>query len=282
MTDTIFHNAKIITVDHSDSIQQAIAVSGNRIEAVGLDKDILPLAGPGTQVMDLRGRTLIPGIIDTHAHMDREGLKSLFPSLAGVASIPDILEVIRREVAARAPGEWVVTMLIGDPPNFSEVPGRLAEGRYPTRWELDQVSPDNPVYIRGIWTPWNVPPSVAIANSCALKLAGIDRSTPNPDESVSVEHDSSGEPTGVIIDSNCFPTVEFNLMRVVPRFIHSQMVDALKESMRLYNSVGTTGVYEGHGIAPEVMKVYKEAWDMGDMTVRSHLVLIPNPPKGGV
>ncbi len=275
MADFIFHNGRVITVDGSDSIQQAIAVNENIIQAVGLDKDILSLAGAGAKVIDLRGRTLIPGIIDTHAHMDREGLKSLFPSLSGVASISDILEVVKREVASKVPGEWVVTMPIGDPPNFSEVPERLVEGRYPTRWELDQVSPDNPVYIRGIWTPWNVPPSVAVANSCALKLAGIDRSTPNPDESVSIEHDSSGEPTGVIIDSNRFPTVEFNLMRVVPRFTHSQRVDALKESMRLYNSVGTTGVYEGHGIAPEVMKVYKEAWDMGEMTVRSHLVLSP-------
>ena len=275
VADTIFHDGRVLTVDGSDSIQQAVAVNGTTISAVGSDSDILAVAGPGTRIIDLRGRTLIPGIIDTHAHMDREGLKGLFPSLAGVTSIPDILAVIKREVVGKRPGEWVVTMPIGDPPNFSEVPGKLAEGRYPTRHDLDQVSPDNPVYIRGIWTPWNVPPSVAIANSQALQLAGIDRNTPDPDPSVTIERDADGEPTGIIVDTNRFPTVEFNLMRVVPRFTHAQRVSALRESMRLYNAVGTTGAYEGHGIAPELMKVYKEVWDAADMTVRTHLVLSP-------
>lgn len=273
--DFIFHKGRVITVNASDSIQQAIAVTGNTISAVGSDNDVLALAGPETRFIDLQGRTLIPGIIDTHAHMDREGLKGLCPSLSGVGSISGILEVIKREVKGKKPGEWVVTMPIGDPPNFSEIPGKLAEGRYPTRWELDQVSPNNPVYIRGIWTPWNVPPSVSVANSRALDLAGIDRNTPHPDPSVTIEHDSRGEPTGIIVDSNRFPTVEFNLLRVVPRFTHFQRVQALKESMHLYNMVGTTGVYEGHGIAPEVLNVYKDVWDTRDMTVRSHLVLSP-------
>ncbi len=273
--DYIFHNGKVISVDESDSIGQAVAVSGSAIQAVGANDDILSLAGPGTRVIDLRGRTVIPGIIDTHAHMDREGLKGLFPSLAGVSSIGDVLAVVKREVDRTPPGEWVVTMPIGDPPNFSGVPEQLAEGRYPTRWELDQVSPDNPVYIRGIWTAWNVPPSVSVANSAALKLAGIDRDTPSPDSNVTIERDEAGEPTGVFVDANRFPTVEFNLMRVVPRFTHEQRVAALKESMRLYNSVGTTSIYEGHGIAPEVMSVYKALWNSGEMTVRSYLVVSP-------
>ncbi len=273
--DLIFHNGQILTMDSSSSIQSAVTVKGNAIQAVGADNDILPLAGLETKVTDLRGRTLIPGIVDIHAHMDREGLKEIFPTLADSRSITDILEVIREQVSTTSPGEWVVTMPIGDPPNYTDMPQSLAEGRYPTRWELDQVSPDNPVYIRGIWTPWNVPPSISIANSAALKLAGIDRHTQSPDSTVTIEKNSDGEPTGIFIDQNTYPTVEFNLMRVVPRFTHTQRVAALKRSMALYNSVGTTSTYEGHGVAPEVVRAYREVWDSGAATVRSQLVLNP-------
>ncbi len=273
--DIILYNGKIITVDGSGSIQQAIAIQGDRIMAVGTDADVLPLAGPGAAVLDLRGHTVIPGIVDIHAHMDREGLKSVYPSLEGLGSITRIHDRIRELLANRAPGEWVVTMPIGNPPNYADMPQSLVEGRFPNRHDLDAVAPNNPVYIKGIWTPWNVPPSVSIANTAALRLAGIDRQTESPDSSVSIEKDADGEPTGVFVDSGRYPSVEFTLMQVVPRFTMGQRVAALKESMRLYNSVGTTGTYEGHGVAPEVLQAYKTAWDAGEMTVRANLTVSP-------
>ncbi len=274
--DTILHNGKVITVDPGDSIQQAIAIRGDHVLAVGRDADILPLAGPHSVTLDLRGHTVIPGIVDIHAHLDREGLKSIYPSLEGLRSISEIQERIRDLAAANAPGEWVVTMPIGDPPNYAEMPQSLAEGRFPNRHDLDEMAPDNPVYIKGIWTPWNVPPSVSIANTAALRLAGIDRHTESPDSSVTIEKDSEGEPTGVFIDTGRYPSVEFTLMQAVPRFTMSQRVEALKDSMRLYNSVGTTGTYEGHGVAPEVLQAYKAAWDAREMTVRANLTVSPH------
>jgi hypothetical protein len=273
--DMVLHNGRILTMDSNDSVHQAVAIRGSRILAVGSDADLQALTGPETNTLDLHGQTVIPGIIDTHAHMDREGLKNLLPGLEGVRSIADILAVIKRQVAQKPPGEWLVTMPIGDRPNYADVLTQLAEGRYPTRWELDSVSPNNPVYIRGIWTPWNVPPGVSVANSRALQLAGIDRQTQAPHPSVVIERDATGEPTGVMVDYNMYPVVEFSLMRVVPRFTHADRVRALRESMRLYNSVGTTTIYEGHGVAPELLQVYKTVWDAGDMTVRCHLVLSP-------
>ena len=274
--DTILHNGKVLTVDHEDSIQQAIAVVGNRILALGTDSDILHLAGPGTAVLDLRGHTLIPGIVDIHAHLDREGLKSIYPTLEALRSIPQVLYRVREIASEKAPGEWVVTMPLGDPPNYSDVPQSLAEGRFPDRHDLDLAAPNNPVYIKGIWTPWNVPPSVSVANSAALQLAGIDRHTAPPDSSVTIEKDSDGEPTGIFFDTGRYPSVEFTLMQVVPRFTMAQRVEALKESMRLYNSVGTTGTYEGHGVAPEVLQAYKDVWDAGEMTVRANLTISPH------
>ncbi|MDE2939610.1 MAG: amidohydrolase [Chloroflexota bacterium] len=274
--DIILHGGKILTVDGDDSIQQAVAVRGNRLLAVGSDAEILPLAGPATRSLDLRGHTAIPGIVDIHAHLDREGLKSIYPSLEGLRSIIEIRGRIKELLVDKEPGEWVVTMPIGNPPNYADMPQSLAEGRFPNRHDLDQVAPDNPVYIKGIWTPWNVPPSVSVANTAALRLAGIDRNTESPDSSVTIEKDSDGEPTGVFIDTGRYPSVEFSLMRVVPRFTMDQRLDSLKESMRLYNSVGTTGTYEGHGVAPEVLQVYKAAWDAGNMTVRANLTVSPH------
>ena len=273
--DIILHAGKVITVGNDNRIEQAVAVRGELLQAVGSDQDVLALAGPDTQVIDLRGRTVIPGIIDIHAHMDREGLKRIYPSLEGATSMPEILSLIKQQVDQKRPGEWVTTMPVGDPPNYADMPANLQEGRFPNRWDLDKVSPNNPVYIRGTWTPWNVPPSVAIANSMALQLAGIDRNTQSPDSSVTIEHDDLGEPTGILRDSERFPSLEFTLMKVVPRFTQEQRVAALKESMQLYNSVGTTGTYEGHGVAPEVMRAYKEVWDANEMTVGAHLVLSP-------
>ncbi len=273
--DIILYGGKVLTVSNDDSIEQAVAIKGELVQAVGSDQDVLALAGPDTKTINLGGRTVIPGIIDIHAHMDREGLKRIYPSLEGATSIPEILGLIEQQVAQKRPGEWVTTMPVGDPPNYADMPAGLQERRLPNRWDLDKVSPNNPVYIRGAWTPWNVPPSVAIANSVALQLAGIDRNTQSPDSSVTIEHDDAGEPTGILLDTGRFPSVEFTLMKVVPRFTHQQRVAALKESMRLYNAVGTTGTYEGHGVAPEVLRVYKEVWDAREMTVRAHLTLSP-------
>lgn len=273
--DLLLLNGRVITVDRESSIQQAVAIRGSHIQAVGSDDQVRGLAGPNTRVIDVRGHAVIPGIIDAHAHMDREGLKNIQPGLRGVHSISDILAIIKDQVAGKRPGEWVVTMPIGDPPNYADVPANLAEKRYPTRWDLDAVSPDNPVYIRGIWSPWNEPPSISVANTRALQLAGIDRDTKSPHPSVVIERDAVGEPTGLIADHNMFPVTEFSLMRVVPRFTHADRVSALRDSMRLYNSVGVTGIYEGHGVAPEVLQTYRAIWDEGAMTVRSHLVMSP-------
>ena len=273
--DIILHGGKILTAGPEDGIAQAVAIRGQRIQVVGSDQDVLALAGTNTDTVDLHGRTVIPGIIDIHAHMDREGLKRIYPTLEEATSIAEILEVIKRLVDQKRPGEWVTTMPVGVPPNYADMPGKLQEGRYPNRWDLDKVSPNNPVYIRGTWTPWNVPPSVGIANSLALQMSGIDRNTQSPDSSVTIEHDDTGEPTGVLVDSERFPSLEFTLMKAVPRFSPSQRVAALKESMRIYNSVGTTGTYEGHGVASEVLRAYKEVWDANEMTVRAHLVLSP-------
>jgi len=276
--DLIVHNAKVLTIDSAFSVASSFAVKDGRFAVVGEDAAILPMGDSETRLIDAGGRTVMPGLIDGHAHMDREGLKAMvYPSLAGARSIGDILDWISDLVAAAAPGEWVVTMPMGDPPAYFDVPDILAEKRYPTRQDLDRVSPDNPVYIRSIWGPWrHVMPLVSIANSRALAEAGITRDTPSPCPSVTIEKDSKGEPTGVFSEDALFPIVELSLMRAAGGFNAEQRRRGLIESMRLYNAVGTTSVFEEHGAAAELIQAYQAVNLAGEATVRAHLFFSPS------
>jgi len=125
-------NGRFVTLDARSSIADAAAVTEGRFVAIGTVVEVNQLIAPATRVIDLEGRTVVRGFIDGHAHMDREGLKFLLLSLHGVRSIEDILDTIEREVRKKQPGEWIVTMPIGDYPEFGGAPGLLAENMYPT------------------------------------------------------------------------------------------------------------------------------------------------------
>ena len=276
----ILSGGKVVTLDPHSTIAEAIAVLGDRILAVGDNAAVTAAAGSDAKRIDLAGRTAIPGLIDGHAHMDREGLKLRLPSLAGATCIDDILERIAAEARDTDSGKWIVTMPIGDPPYYSGVPDNLREGRVPTRQELDEAAPDNPVYIRAIWGHWrNTLPLVSIANSGALEIAGITRDTIPPAATIQIDKDhATGEPTGVLHEFNYKPLVEHTLMSVIPRFTLDDRIAGLRDSMRLYNAVGTTSVFEGHGIAAEVLAAYQALRDEGPMPVRAHLMFSPSWP----
>jgi predicted amidohydrolase YtcJ len=227
-----------------------------------------------TRVVDLRGATLIPGLVDAHAHLDREGLKGLYPSLARCRSVGDVQRLVRRLAARKKPGEWIVTMPLGTPPFYRDAPGCLAEGRWPTRAELDAAAPEHPVYLRGIWGYWNKPPVHSVANSAALRRAGITRDTQAP-AGIEIARDATGEPTGLFVERNLIQVLELTLLREVPRFTHEDRLDALDESQRVYAARGVTSVYEGHGIAPEVLAVYREARERGRLRLRATLAASP-------
>lgn len=275
--DLILIRGKVLTIDGNLSTAEAIAVSGKHIVAVGTTAEILQLSDATTQVIDLKGRTAIPGMTDGHAHMDREGLKSVFPSLGKVRSIGDIQRRIAELVKEAKAGEWIVTMPIGDAPTYFNVPGMLAEGRFPTRHDLDEVAPDNPVYIRPIWGFWrHTTPLVSIANSRALELAGIDRDTKPPSPEVTIQRDVQGEPTGVFVEETMMPIVELTLLASAPGFTPEDRVRTLPQSIAAYHSFGTTSILEEHGVASELLKAYKEAWAQGDLTMRTTLVVSPS------
>src|SRR5262245_22647112 len=137
--DLILLGGRVLTLDSALRVEEAVALTGDRITAVGTSADVRRLAGADTRVLELRGRAVIPGLIDAHAHMDREGLKSLYPSLAGARSLDDVLQRIEALVKAAAPGDWIMKMLIGDPPYLFDVPENLRVKRYPKRHALVRV-----------------------------------------------------------------------------------------------------------------------------------------------
>ena len=272
--DLVLDHGRILTFDPRRPLARALAVAGGRVTGVGGHADVKAWRDRRTEVVDLRGATVVPGLVDAHAHLDREGLKHIHPSLARCRSIADIQRLIRRQAAGRQRGDWIVTMPVGTPPFYQDAPDGLADKRWPTRADLDAAAPEHPVYVRGIWGYWNRPPVYSVANSRALALAGVTRDTVAP-PGVEIQRDAAGEPTGVFVEHNLIQVLEFTLMRVAPRFTHGQRVAALAASQRHYAARGVTAVYEGHGIAPEVLQVYRESHERGALRLRCTLAVSP-------
>ncbi len=272
----VLRGGDIVTLDPAGTRASAIALRGERIACVGEDAAVASLIGPNTRVIELGGRTVIPGFNDAHAHMDREGLKSRRLSLAGCTCVADVLDRVRNAAAGTERGEWIATMPVGTPPHFFGGPQTLSDARMPTRAELDAAAPDHPVYIQGVFGNWGAPPGYSALNSLALARNGVDATTVPRVPGVSIEKDAkTGAPTGLIVENNPRPTIEFDFLRAVPRFTQRDRVEGLADSMRIYNGVGTTSVYEGHGLGASTIAAYRELWEAGRSTVRAGLVLSP-------
>jgi len=273
----VLHGGSIHTGDEKLGRVQAISICGQEILAVGSDAEVLRTVGPDTRLINLAGRSVIAGMTDGHAHLDREGLRRQLPSLARAETVEDVLDLIADEVRQRPAGAWIVTQPLGRPPDYQPGPGGLANGQIPNRHDLDRVSPRNPVYIRPIWGYWrNAMPLVSVANSLALACACIGPQTRSPSPDITIETDARGEPTGVFFENTLMPLVEHSLMRCAPGFTSAQREAGLLHAMGQYNRVGTTAVFEGHGVASEVVDAYKAVHASGVISVRAVLTFSPN------
>lgn len=278
MSDLVLFNGVVHTVDVADSVREAVAISGGRIVAVGTNEEVHTQAAPGARMVDLAGRTVVPGFVDAHPHLDAVGLRLSKPSFGLPKSIEDVLAVVRREAAARQPGEWIVCNPIASEPDVFAYPAALAEGRWPDRHDLDRAAPDNPVYIE---PEALTAPGVAIVNSLALKIAGITADTEVPD-GVRIRVDADGQPTGVIEDDN-FPKRlpdQYGTMRpncalfpMIPPLTHDDMVDAVRTGMRAFNARGVTAIYEGHGIPKPQQRAYLDLYHRGALSIRTYFVV---------
>lgn len=262
-------------VDGSVTLVEGIAIAGERIVACGSRAEMLAAATPATVINDLRDAVIMPGFNDVHAHLDTEGLQHVHHSLAGARSIAAVQALIAAIASTLPKGEWIVTMPVGKPPFYFGGPESLAERRMPNRHELDAAAPDHPVCILAPSGYWSLPPCYTALNSLGLHRNGIGRDTLPRLAGLQIAHDASGEPNGILVETNLPEAMQLDLLPAVPRFTRDQRKQAIQRAIQAYHAMGTTSVFEGHGCAPELISIYREMWERNELSMRMGLVVSP-------
>ena len=274
--DSVYVNGKVVTVDAEDSVVSALAVKGGKILATGSTEDIRKLADASTELIDLGGRTVLPGINDSHTHAAMYGgslppltLDLSFPS---VRSIADIKEMVRARTATVKPGEWIR----GNGWDYGYLNESLADpSRALTRRDLDEVAPDNPVFLV------DFSQHRLVANSRALELAGITRDSVTEPGSEIVKDPVTGEPTGMLMEL----PAQGLLMKVVPLWTREEKRAAIVNVMDMMNARGITSVtdaalgaggisFQGGMLGSEVISVYNDLHNEEAMTLRVNIMYL--------
>jgi predicted amidohydrolase YtcJ len=185
--DLVFKNGNIYTVNEKQPRAEAVAVKGDAIVFVGSNGDAQKYVGANTRVVDLSGRTMVPGLTDAHQHLSGVGFRELTLNLEGITSLEAFLARVKERVDQTKPGDWITGR--GWIETFWTPPA------FPTRWDLDKIAPNNPVFLD------RADGHGAVANSAAFKIAGIDKDTPNPFGGEVSKDKQTGEPNGMLLDA---------------------------------------------------------------------------------
>lgn len=255
--DQILVNGRILTIDARFSEVEAVAIQAGRFIATGSNEEIRALAGPDTVTVDLQGATALPGLIDAHNHLMNTGMVLQQIQLYDCRSLAEVLGRLEARVRVAKPGEWIIGK------GWDE--SLMAEGRHPTRADLDPVSPDNPVVLHRVWNK-------LVANSAALRAAGITRETPDPPADQlyagSFERDpESGDPTGLFRDR-----AKDLILNAIPSVTEEERIQAIGVACRAYNQAGITGVAEP-GLFADAFRAYQRARDENVLTVRTDMLI---------
>ncbi len=258
--DLVVLNSKIYTLDAKDTLAQAVAVKDGRFLAIGSDAEIAKLAGPNTQRIDLGGRAVIPGIFDSHVHMMEAGAKLSAIRLDECTSPEEMMELVRERAKVTPPGAWIVGQ------GWNE--GNFTDKRLPTRHDIDPATSEHPVILMRFF-------NTDIVNSYALRMAGIDRHTPDP-EGGKVERDADPHPQDTLEGCGA-PNglLRASAKGLVRRLIPPPTTEQIKESLRLgcqeMHRFGITSVVEP-GLRPPEIRAYQSFYQDGGLTVRTSLM----------
>ncbi|MGH7035061.1 MAG: amidohydrolase, partial [Stellaceae bacterium] len=249
--DRVLRRGNIMTFDPQRPRSQALAIGGERILALGEEAEAL--IGPETKVVELGGRTVIPGLFDSHIHTVMGGLNEIAVSLEGARSLADVQAAFAARAKTTPKGAWIRG-------SSAWHESQLVEGRLPNRFELDAVTPDHPVIMRRGG-------HVVVGNSAALAIAGIAKATPDPQHGVIVRDPATGEPTGVLVERAAFNL----LLKHVPPPSRAEHVAGLIAFTKKLNSRGITSTLEP-GLTLEEIAAYMELWRQKAMTTRVRIL----------
>src|SRR5262249_7492353 len=265
--DVILHNARIAT-NRAPSFVEAVAVEGGKILATGTGDEVLRQRGPDTPVIDSRGRTVIPGLNDSHLHLIRGGLNyNMELRWDGVPSLADALRLLREQARRTPPPQWV--RVVGGWTEF-----QFAERRMPTLDEINAVSPDTPVFVLHLYDR-------AILNRAALRAVGYTRDTPDQ-PCAEVQRDKSGNPTGLLIARPNAGLLYATLAKG-PKLPPEHQANSTRHFMRELNRLGVTSAIDAGGgfqNYPDDYQVIEELHRRGEMSVRVAYNLFTQHPKG--
>jgi predicted amidohydrolase YtcJ len=262
VADLILTNGKIVTVDDRFTIAQAVAIKGERIVAVGKSADIRKHAGKDTKVIDLKGRTVIPGLIDNHAHFIRVAEHwHQEMRLDGVTSRKQVLAMLAERVRAARPGDWIVALGGWSVEQFTDEPRGFSLD------ELDRIAPNNPVVLQAIYLN-------SYLNTAALKATNIDEKTPDPPGG-KIEKDASGKPTGIVRDAGGVAFVAAK----VPLPEREKWIENTRKLVSELNQMGLTAWLDagGRGMSAEHYESYKYLAERGELNARAYWTTIRQP-----
>ena len=224
--DLVFRNARVITLDDSRPSADLVAVAGDRIVWVGSEQDMAPPARPASRVIDCRGQTLVPGFIDAHCHVMAyaSSLLGVDCSPSAVDSIPSVLQALRERARITPPREWIRAT------GFDEL--AVAEGRFPSRRELDQALPDHPVRLN------HRSGHACVLNTTALAAVGISIETPDPTDGVIGRDLNTGEPSGVLMEMDDY------LAGSIPPLRENELRRGIRLADRRLVSLGITSLQD--------------------------------------
>jgi predicted amidohydrolase YtcJ len=230
--DLVLCRGLFTTLDRSNPVASAAAIKDGLFTAVGREHDVMPLAGPTTRVIDLKGRRVLPGLIDNHLHIIRGGLNfNMELRWDGVHSLADAMAMLRRQVAITPPPQWV--RVVG---GFTA--HQFAEKRLPTIEELNATAPETPVFVLHLYDR-------AFLNAAALRAVGYTKDTPEP-VAGEIVRDANGNPTGLLLAKPNAAILYATLARG-PKLPFDYQVNSTRHFMRELNRLGLTGAIDAGG-----------------------------------
>jgi predicted amidohydrolase YtcJ len=262
--DLVLTNGKIVTVDKDDTVAEAVACKGEKIIKVGTAEEIEAYTGKHTKVIDLGGKLVTPGFVDTHVHFSSGGRRVRTVDLRYVRSMDALVEELRKKAETLPKGRWVQ--------GYGYNESKLKEKRFPNRYDLDKASTDHPISV----TRQGGHDGVRV-NSLALELAGISKDTPDPEPPSYIERDSeTGEPLGNLREEGAKPVLD--LIAEEPPITRKEMKEGLVKTDRLFLSWGITSIQEP-GAPMDFIPMYQELLNEGRLHVRNSF-LIAAPTLG--